>query len=230
MISLHNLSFSVAVLLSSFITMLCSKAPNSTPRGGWNQDRLGFYATPAAAILRRLMAGGIGLVHAFIVLKTPSTSLICPHSDNLNWQLFDWNTYTLVCLALVTCVGGPLRLLAFAQLGGNFTFRLGPPSTLTTTGVYRYMQHPGYTGQIIVLLTNLALYFRWDGVPGCWLPENGHQRLDGWGFPCAVIIIFGIVRRLLMRTKDEEEMLRKTFGAEWIKWHQSTKRFIPGVI
>ncbi|KAJ4005878.1 hypothetical protein NW752_001121 [Fusarium irregulare] len=209
--------------------MSCFKAPSEVPRGGWNKDSLGGYASPAAARIRRMVAVSIGIFHALVVLGYSDNSLICPHPENLNNELFGWNPYTLAYLFLIICIGGPLRLTAFAQLGSNFTFKLGPPNTLTTDGMYRYMQHPGYTGQIVVLVINLAMFLRWDGVLGCLIPHGMQSKLSGWGLICCSVLVFGMLRRLMMRVKDEEEMLKETFGEKWVAWSWVTARFIPGV-
>jgi protein-S-isoprenylcysteine O-methyltransferase Ste14 len=34
---------------------------------------------------------------------------------------------------------------------------------------------------------------------------------------------------LRKRVREEETMLKKTFGNEWEPWHARTKRFVPGV-
>ncbi|KAH7161877.1 hypothetical protein EDB81DRAFT_840104 [Dactylonectria macrodidyma] len=183
----------IAALLATILTILCFRPPNQTPQSGWKQDHLGVYASPGVALLRRLATGAIGLVHALLVLGRDN-GLIYQRPEHLN----------PVYLFLTIAVGAPLRLMAFGQLSDNFTFRLGPPTELNTSGIYFYTQHPGYTGQII------------DG-------------LHGWGPVCHYIVVLGIIRRLLMRVKDEEDVLQKTFGEKWVVWHKFTKRFILGV-
>ncbi|KAH7237155.1 uncharacterized protein BKA55DRAFT_579186 [Fusarium redolens] len=225
----HEVSFAGAVLLSSLITMSCFKPPSEVPRDGWKQDSLGTYASPTAARVRRILAVGVGVFHSLIVLGYSDSNLVCPHPKNLNKELFNWNAYTVACLLMIIFVGGPLRLTAFAQLGSNFTFQLGPPDTLMTGGIYRYIQHPGYTGQIVVLVVNLALFLRWDGAFGCWLSHDMRIAVNGWGLICCLVLVFGILRRLMMRVKDEEKMLKETFAEEWVAWSRVTARFIPGV-
>lgn len=229
MVLFHEASFAGAVLLSSLITMSCFKPPNEVPRDGWKQDSLGTYASPAAARIRRILAVSVGIFHALISMGYGDSSLVCPRPENLNSELFSWNTYTLACLSMIILVGGPLRLTAFAHLGKNFTFQLGPPDTLMTDGIYRYIQHPGYTGQIVVLVVNLALFLRWDGAFGCWVPQGFRSTFRGWGLIFCLVLVFGILRRLVMRVKDEEKMLKDTFGEKWFAWSRATARFIPGV-
>ncbi|KAH6972056.1 hypothetical protein BKA56DRAFT_620624 [Ilyonectria sp. MPI-CAGE-AT-0026] len=142
--SLPKISFAGAVLLSSLIAMSCFMAPSEVPRIYWNKDGLGAYASPNAAQIRRIVAVGIGIFHVLVVLGYSDNTFMCPRPENLNNNLFPWNSYTAACLFLIICVGAPLRLTAFSQLGSNFTFKLGPPDTLTTYGMYRYVQHRGY--------------------------------------------------------------------------------------
>jgi protein-S-isoprenylcysteine O-methyltransferase Ste14 len=230
MSSLLNVLLSLTVLVASIITMLCSTPPNATPYQEWKRDRLGVYASSRAAVIHRTMVVGTGIYHAALVLTwVDATTTLCPRPENLNRQLFQWNWYTCACLFLIICVGGPLRFSAFAWLGQNFTFRLGPSSKLVTTGIYRYIQHPSYSGQVIVLVSNLSLFYRLDGSLACWLPGCFVAALDGWGILVCGVIIFGMFRWLILRVEDEEEMLRITFGQEWENWNRSTKRFIPWI-
>ncbi|EFQ25229.1 isoprenylcysteine carboxyl methyltransferase [Colletotrichum graminicola] len=229
MSSWQPLSFSTAVVVASILTALCSRAPREAERT-WGRDRLGIWATPKVSFIRRLVTVAVGACHAVVASSSSETDLVCRHPQNINRKLFEWNKYTTLCLFLIVGIGAPLRLLAFAQLGGNFTFQLARPSGLTTTGVYRYIQHPGYTGQVLVLLANLAYLFRWDGVVGCWVSQELEARLNGWGLVCYGVMVLVMARKVLVRVMDEEEMLRKTFGDEWVLWHTRTMRFIPGVM
>ncbi|KAK2013710.1 isoprenylcysteine carboxyl methyltransferase [Colletotrichum eremochloae] len=229
MSSWQSLSFSTAVVVASILTALCSRAPQEAKQK-WEKDRLGIWATPKASFVRRLVTVAIGVCHAIVASSSSETNFICRHPQNINGKLFEWNKYTTICLFLIIGIGAPLRLLAFAQLGGNFTFQLAKPSGLTTTGVYRYIQHPGYTGQVLVLSANLAYLFRWDGVAGCWISQGLEARLNGWGLVCYGMAVLVMARKVSVRVKDEEEMLKKTFGDEWVRWHTRTMRFIPGVM
>ncbi|KAK1585855.1 isoprenylcysteine carboxyl methyltransferase [Colletotrichum navitas] len=217
MSSWQPFSLSAAVVVASILTALCSRAPREAKQK-WGKDRLGLWATPKVSSVRRLVTVAIGVCHAIIASSSSETNLICGHPQNINRKLFEWNKYTTLCLFLIVAIGAPLRLLAFAQLGGNFTFQLAKPRGLTTTGVYRYIQHPGYTGQVL------------DGVAGCWIPQGLEARLNGWGLVCYGVVVLVMARKVSVRVTDEEEMLKKTFGDEWVRWHTRTMRFVPGVM
>ncbi|KAI9723292.1 MAG: hypothetical protein M1812_001175 [Candelaria pacifica] len=168
-------------------------------------------------------------LHAIVALTYPSPPLvICPHPEHLDPQLFSWNLYTTS--GLVFLLGaGTLRLLAYAQLDKDFTFELAKPRRLVTSGVYYYVQHPSYTTLVAVMLAFAFMYLRQNGVAGCWLPPI----MVSW--PGADIVVLGLCSSLWFRgvwgrVKEEEAMLKNTFGKEWELWHARTSRFVPGLI
>ncbi|KAH8199127.1 hypothetical protein TruAng_006713 [Truncatella angustata] len=147
-----------------------------------------------------------------------------------NTDLLTWSAATTIPLALILLAGVPLRLISYSSLGKNFTFALTKPDRLTTTGIHRYLQHPSYTGVVILIVCNIALFARADGVASCWFPQE-------WVRFCQAVRPTSIILGLSMlafavwrRVQEEEDMLRSEFGAEWEKWHARTARFIPWVI
>jgi protein-S-isoprenylcysteine O-methyltransferase Ste14 len=147
--------------------------------------------------------------------------------NGLNTDLITWSAATSIPLALILCVAVPLRLVSYASLGTNFTFALTEPDRLTTTGIYSYVQHPSYTGLVIILVCNVALLCRMDGVLSCWIPPRWYQTfrtLERILAPVALsVLIFG----MWTRVRQEERFLRAQFGVEWESWHAATPRFIP---
>jgi protein-S-isoprenylcysteine O-methyltransferase Ste14 len=122
-------------------------------------------------------------------------------------------------------VAAPIRLLAFKQLGRNFTFQLARPQGLVTTGMYAYVQHPSYVTNMAVLWGNLLMMVGPGGAAGCWMPSAAVKWMGVVLAVLCVIAVWG----LSVRVRDEEEMLRREFGREWEEWHERTKRFVPGV-
>ncbi|KAI4868196.1 hypothetical protein F4820DRAFT_411132 [Hypoxylon rubiginosum] len=145
-------------------------------------------------------------------------------ANGLNPDLVTWSGATSIPLALILCAGIPLRLVPYASLGKNFTFTLAEPDRLKTTGIYRYVQHPSYTGLLVLLVSNVALLGRTDGALSCWIPPAWHKALQAlvWGAILS-LSIFGVWTRVW----QEERMLRARFGAEWENWHARTPRFVP---
>lgn len=68
---------------------------------------------------------------------------------------------------------------------------------------------------------------RVDGVVGCVLPR-GVVSWGGWWWIGMGFIGLGVYAGTA-RVRDEEKMLKETFGEEWVEWSGRTKRFVPGV-
>ena len=228
----RSLLFASAILLITHLTYLSFTPPNAQPKKDPN-DSIAWSSNPIFLQLRRSATIAIGIYHALLVLtisfpvtSSTTSSLLCPRPQNLNPTLFTWNLHTFTCItALLTFA--PLRLISFANLGPNFTFRIAPPSKLITDGLYAYVQHPAYTANAVVIIANGFLLERSDCVAACWLSKEWVDALVwvtvGWG-------IFQGLGFMVVRVKDEERMLKKTFGREWEVWHARTKRFIPEIV
>ncbi|KAL2062277.1 hypothetical protein VTL71DRAFT_6543 [Oculimacula yallundae] len=216
-------------LLASYLSMLCFSNPNPDPNTtSAVSDRIIPFASFEFLLVRRVSILIIGINHALLILNpTAPNYLICPSTSSLNLSLFTWTRYSAICLALIL-IFAPIRLLAFAQLGKNFTFKLAKPQNLVTTGLYAYMQHPSYTANSVVATAHLMLFERPDGLAGCWMSESV-AKSPWWGV-VGLVLVAVVVHLGRQRVVDEEDMLKKAFGKEWEVWHQKTKRFVPWVI
>lgn len=109
---------------------------------------------------------------------------------------------------IVACV--VLRAWSIITLGRFFQYSIGIQSghTVVTTGPYRFVRHPSYTG--------LAL-----GVIGYALACG-----DVWSLIAAAALA-GL--GLTVRIRVEEHQLRESLGADYDEFAASRKRLIPGV-
>ncbi|KAM5353440.1 hypothetical protein ACJ41O_000090 [Fusarium nematophilum] len=164
---------------------------------------------------------------AFTNPETPSFLLRNGAENGLNANLITWSTATSIPLALILCAGIPLRLVSYASLGKNFTFALATPDRLTTTGIYRYVQHPSYTGLVVLGISNMALLCRTDGVLSCWIPPSWYHMAPLMGWTSASIGVGIFLFGIWTRVRQEERMMRANFGVEWEEWHCKTARFLP---
>ena len=119
--------------------------------------------------------------------------------------------------ALLQLVGGALYLLglgaaitARVQLGRNWldleSFDVLPGQTIVNRGIYRYVRHPIYTGDLF-LVTGLEL------------------ALNSWLVLAVVPLALFVVKQVLA----EETLLSRTF-ASYARYCAETKRFIPFVV
>jgi protein-S-isoprenylcysteine O-methyltransferase Ste14 len=229
----ENASLLMAFISSAYISKLCFVSPNPRPTSLQKQDRI--MAIPLIGLLgpqiQQYTFLSLAILHIIYTAVYPSlsTSGICPHPENVDAKYVTWSSYVIICVVVIH-VFGVLRLLAFRTLGKNFTFELSKPSHLVTTGIYAYVQHPSYPPYFILNLTNLALFAALDGPWGCFLPEVWVSIWKEWKVLFFLLNAGLMVAGLSARVRDEEEMLRTTFGREWEEWSAKTKRFIPWVI
>lgn len=222
--SLAALAFAAAVLVAGHLAARSITPPNPSPARAWGKDTISGLAITSSGLtlVGRLLTLALAACHAAAALG------FGPAAAAANPALLAWTPYTAACLAVVFAAA-PLRFAAFGALGSNFTFDLAPPKQLNTHGIYRYVQHPSYTGLLLITASYLSLLVRWDGVLARWIPGALLSAVAGWG-RAAYAASFALVLLLAwLRVRDEEAMLREVFGAKWERWHRSTKRFIPYV-
>ena len=86
---------------------------------------------------------------------------------------------------------------------GDVTLQEG--HRLVTSGPYRHVRHPRYTGAILIGFGLSLTFNSWIGLVG-----SG--------------VFIGIV---LFRIRDEEALMREAFGQEWDEYCERTPRLIP---
>ncbi|KAF2274471.1 uncharacterized protein EI97DRAFT_435018 [Westerdykella ornata] len=230
-----TLSLSASFLLAAYLTDHCWTPPNSNPTGPASSLPKDTIAPVTAPLnILRFLTSALWLVQTLIAFSYPSPPrAICPTPGNLNGQLFTWSPYTATVLVIIS-ISAPIRLLAYKDLGENFTFRLARPKRLITTGLYAYVQHPSYPTLWLILAANLGLLLRLDGVVGCILPTEvvtlgmGRGILGIWHAGLVGFMGVGLYATWL-RVRDEEVMMKEEFGKEWEEYHARTKRFVPGI-
>ncbi|KAI8630665.1 hypothetical protein F5Y19DRAFT_428558 [Xylariaceae sp. FL1651] len=233
--SISQVFLAIAIVLSAAGTWAGITPPNPLPDkipASGDTIRHFIVAQHKYGHLLFLPFGLAALYHAALVLTYPDIpeSLLLYGAENgLNMRYVTWSKATTVSLALILCIGMPLRLLSYAGLGKNFTFALSEPDRLNTRGLYRYIQHPSYTGVIALVAGANGLWGRLDGVASCilhpWLFSKLRAIEPAMTSLALAVFLFGFWRRV----REEELMLRTKFGSEWEAWHSRTARFIPWV-
>lgn len=233
-LSLSQSTFAAAVLASAAGCIVGLNPPNPSPA-----NHVGHPSSSTLSRLRHFITNGNlnNLILApitFLSLHTVGLALAGPPiprwllgvtTTPINPRRISWSTDTAVPLAALLCVGIPLRLIAYQTLGDSFTFKLATPKRgLVTTGIYRYLQHPSYTGAAIIFVAPMVLLYRADGAMGRWLPETAGKVVERIVAP---VMAAGSLWMMGLRVKDEEKMLKDCFGQEWERWSQRTARFVP---
>jgi protein-S-isoprenylcysteine O-methyltransferase Ste14 len=116
-----------------------------------------------------------------------------------------------VAVGLVLIASGVgLRAWSIATLGRFFQYHIQVQAghRVVTSGPYRYVRHPSYTG-IALVLTGIAL-------------------ATGDVLSLAVVTILGGAG-LTVRIRAEERQLTETLGAQYERFATQRKRLVPGV-
>lgn len=238
--NIPSLLYALTILHAGYLLQLAFRQPSpkviSQKTESW---AMYLAASPTGMLFARSLTLIIALHHATVSLALshtlpPSSSLqttICPSPQYLDPRLFTWSLPTILTLSLLY-IGITIRLLAYAHLGTNFTFRVAAPDKLVTSGVYTYIRHPSYTGLLIVLLAYYLLLIRPRGVLSCCAGVVG-EEVVGKGRYAYVLPVVGfsvfISMFMVWRVKEEEAVMEKEFGEKWRRYRAETKKFVPFV-
>ena len=129
--------------------------------------------------------------------------------------------------------GTLLRCISMRTLGKYFTFQLSVSQghQLITNGPYAFVRHPSYTGAQIAIagfllchLGNGSLWSQWNALPG-----TAGLVAKVWGAVYVAHYAYQVIGEVV-RTYQEDEVLKEEFGGQWVAWSQRTRwRLFPYV-
>jgi|Deesub1362B_J571_1020462.scaffolds.fasta_scaffold34892_1 protein-S-isoprenylcysteine O-methyltransferase Ste14 len=175
----------------------------------WGGAEIGlalFRRSPSNAGQRR-DAGTLRLFWITISLSVTAAVVL----QMLPLGRFPWPAEVTGMLATGLLVTGlAIRFTAMVQLGRYFTtdVTILAGHRLVTAGLYRYVRHPAYTGMLLAFLGLGVSFSSWVSVA-----------------VLAVPIFLVTLRRIAV----EERVLAETFGQEFLRYKQRTKRLLPGI-
>jgi protein-S-isoprenylcysteine O-methyltransferase Ste14 len=132
------------------------------------------------------------------------------YGDTHSHTMFGGANWLRMAGLVLLILGLAIRWTAILTLGTTFSTNVAihAAQTLRTTGPYRWVRHPSYTG-MLVIFTAIGLYER------DWIS-------------LAVVLILPTAA-LLYRIYVEEMALTEAFGKQYLEYCNTTKRLIPGV-
>lgn len=118
-------------------------------------------------------------------------------------------TLTAVMGAVIVGVGLIVVVAAFIRLGNALTPTPVPlaHAGLRTTGIYRIVRHPIYSGILLIAIGIVVAIGSWWTV--AWL---------------ITLIIF-----FTLKYTWEDRLLRETYGSPWVQWAEQTGALIPRI-
>lgn len=147
------------------------------------------------------------LVIIFLQIVSVISLMISAYFDRHLIAVFNAGNGIRVTGLIVTFIGYSLMNWSVIALGRHFSVdvTIQENHKLITTGPYKYIRHPRYTG-IIVFLSGIPLVF------------------NSW-----IFILTGtlLVIVLLWRIKDEERLMLEEFRDDWTEYKKRTRLLIP---
>jgi len=151
-----------------------------------------------------LLAVGTGLA---ILIFSMSVAVRLANPDWLPWMELPLSSAFRWLGVPTMIMGAALHVWGARHLGRNLTITIDTVEdhTLVTTGPFRWLRHPLYTGGMV------------ESVGVCLLLASGIVAAGALTFWLLIII----------RTAREETVLRKVFGEDYVRYADRVGRFLP---
>lgn len=191
-----NSWYAKALVLSATAAMIAIRAPHG------HRSRAVKVARNARGPLETVL-----LTLAWIGFFVP---LVWIWSDAFAAAEFELRIVPLVAGAILYVVGLWAFQRSHADLGTNWsvTLQVREQHSLVTSGVYRRIRHPMYTGLLIFSLGQAVAVPNWIAGP-------------------SYLVV--MVLLVALRLGPEERLMRETFGARYDEYAARTRRLVPGV-
>lgn len=124
-------------------------------------------------------------------------------------RVYPWNTFFIVGMALFT-IGLVIRIHSILTLRQYFTYSVTKVEkhTIITNGLYKFIRHPGYLGQLIIFVGISTSISNWLSI---------------------LVMMFPVTLGYLYRIKVEEKFMADQFGDSYKNYQERTKKIIPMV-
>jgi protein-S-isoprenylcysteine O-methyltransferase Ste14 len=124
-------------------------------------------------------------------------------------RIYYWNTFFIIGFVLVA-IGLIIRVISILTLKQQFTYTVTKIENhqIIDTGIYKYIRHPGYLGQLIIffgIATSLSN----------WLSE--------------ILMIVPVLVGYLNRIRVEEKFMTQQMGQKYTEYQNRTKKLIPKI-
>jgi protein-S-isoprenylcysteine O-methyltransferase Ste14 len=122
-------------------------------------------------------------------------------------RIYPWNTFFAIGMALFV-IGFLIRIHSIWTLKQYFTYSVTKVEShkIIDTGLYKYIRHPGYLGQLIIFLGISASISNWLSM---------------------LLMMIPVTLGYLYRIRVEERFMTDQLGEDYKKYQDRTKRIIP---
>lgn len=124
-------------------------------------------------------------------------------------RIYHWNTFFAIGFILIV-IGLVIRIQSIMILKQHFTYTVAKIEhhELIETGLYKWIRHPGYLGQIIIFIGIPVSFSNWLAV---------------------ILMMIPVLTGYIYRINVEEKFMTEQIGQKYIEYQKHTKRLIPGI-
>jgi protein-S-isoprenylcysteine O-methyltransferase Ste14 len=122
-------------------------------------------------------------------------------------RIYDWNTFFAIGMALVV-IGFVIRIHSILALKQYFTYSVAKVENhkIIETGLYKFIRHPGYLGQLIIFIGISTSISNWLSI---------------------LVMMISVTLGYFYRIKVEERFMLEQLGEVYFNYQERTKRLIP---
>ena len=122
-------------------------------------------------------------------------------------RIYPWNTFFAIGMALVV-IGFIIRIHSILTLKQYFTYSVAKVENhkIIATGLYKFIRHPGYLGQLMIFLGISISISNWFSILFMMIPVS-------IGY--------------LYRMRIEEKFMSEQLGEDYMIYQERTKKIIP---
>jgi protein-S-isoprenylcysteine O-methyltransferase Ste14 len=122
-------------------------------------------------------------------------------------RIYNWNTFFAIGMSLVV-IGLMIRIHSILTLKQFFTYSVIKVQNqkIIETGLYKFLRHPGYLGQLIIFLGISTSISNWLSI---------------------IVMMIPVTLGYLYRINIEERFMFEQLGEDYLNYQKRTKRLIP---
>jgi protein-S-isoprenylcysteine O-methyltransferase Ste14 len=122
-------------------------------------------------------------------------------------RVYAWNTFFVTGMALFA-IGFIIRIYSIRTLKQYFTYSVSKVENhkIISTGLYQFIRHPGYLGQLIIFMGISISISNWLSI---------------------LLMMIPVTLGYLYRIKVEEKFMMDQLGEDYKHYQDRTKRIIP---
>jgi protein-S-isoprenylcysteine O-methyltransferase Ste14 len=122
-------------------------------------------------------------------------------------RIYDWNAFFVIGMTLFV-IGLIIRIHSLLTLKQYFTYSVAKVENhkIIETGLYKFIRHPGYLGQLIIFIGISTSISNWLSI---------------------LVMMIPITLGYLYRIRVEEGFLLEQLGEDFLNYQERTKRLIP---